>query len=91
VWECHFSDDTESFALKVAEVLRRSDAGRRERLRHEFGIYQILEDAYASGRLRSRIAPRCYGAFEGDRMDVLLLDLCDGELNTWEELSTSER
>jgi hypothetical protein len=91
VWECHFNGDTDLFALKVAEVLRCSDADRRNRLRREFDIYQTLENAYASGQLHGRITPRCYGAFEGDHMDVLILDLCEGMLNAWDELDTSER
>jgi len=91
VWECHFNGDTKSYALKIVEVLHISDADRQKRLHHEFGIYQALEDAYVSGQLHSRIAPHCYGAFHGNRMDVLILELCNGRLNGWDELSTSER
>ena len=32
---------------------------------------------------------RCYGAFEGDGVAVLILDLCEGVLNEWDELSDS--
>jgi len=62
----------------------------RQRLRNEFTVYLIIEAAYQSRRLRDRITPRCYGAFEGDGVDVLVLDLCDGILNEWDELSTTE-
>jgi len=50
-----------------------------------------LEKAYQSRQPHDRIAPRCYGAFEGDGMAVLILDSCDGVLNKWGELTDSER
>ena len=91
VWQCHFDTSSDSFAAKIVEVLRPSDRENRQRLRNEFKVYLILDKAYQSGRLHDRIAPRCYGAFEGSRMDVLILDLCDGILNSWDDLSASER
>ncbi|KIL58501.1 hypothetical protein M378DRAFT_170490 [Amanita muscaria Koide BX008] len=91
VWQCRFDNCDELFAVKVVEMLRLSDAGSRQRLRNEFKVYLTLDKAYKSGQICDRIAPRCYGAFEGDRMDVLILDLCDGILNDWEELSAAER
>jgi hypothetical protein len=91
VWQCRFDTSSDSFAAKIVEVLRPSDTGNRQRLRNEFKIYLTLDEAYQSGRLRERIAPRCYGGFEGSRMDVLILDLCDGILNSWDDLSASER
>jgi hypothetical protein len=91
VWECRFDNCDDLFAVKVVEVLRLSDAGSRRRLRNEFNVYLTLEKAYQFGKLRDRIAPRCYGAFKGERVDVLILDLCDGVLNDWGELSASER
>jgi hypothetical protein len=54
-------------------------------------MYLRLEDAYQSGKLPYRIAPHCYGAFEGDVVDVLILDLCDGTLSDWDELNNEER
>jgi hypothetical protein len=90
VWQCRF-DSSDSFAAKVVEVLRPSDTENRQRLRNEFKVYLILDEAFQSGRLHERIAPRCYGAFEGSYMDVLILDLCDGILNSWDDLSASER
>jgi hypothetical protein len=91
VWECRFSTSYDSFAAKVVEVLRPSDTEKRQRLHNEFKIHLILDKAYQSGRLHDRIAPRCYGAFEGRRIDVLILDLCDGILNSWGNLSASGR
>lgn len=79
------------FAVKVVEVLRPADADKRQRLRDEFNIYLALEQAYQSRQLHHRIAPRCYGAFEGNGVAVLVLDLCDGVLNEWGALSDSER
>jgi hypothetical protein len=79
------------FAIKIVELLRRSDAASRQRLHNEFEIYLSLEEAYQSGKLPDRITPHCYGAFEGDAMDVLILELCDGILREWDELSDSER
>ena len=58
-------------------MLRPSDAGSRQRLRNEFNVCLTLEKAYHSGELRDRNAPRCYGAFKGNRVDVLILDLCE--------------
>jgi hypothetical protein len=91
VWQCRFGNSDDLFAVKIVEVLRRSDADRRQRLRNEFSVYLTLDGVYQSGQLRDRIAPRCYGAFEGNSTDVLILELCDGILNTWDELSTPER
>ena len=91
VWECRFDNYDDLFAVKVVEVLRPSDADSRQRLRNEFNIYLTLEKAYHSGLLGDRIAPRCYGAFKGNRVDVLILDLCEGILNQWDELSAPER
>jgi hypothetical protein len=91
VWQCHFDNSDVSFAAKIVEVLRRSDANRRQRLRNEFNVYRRLDKAYQSGKLRDRIAPHCYGAFEGDGVDVLILELCDGILRDWDELNDSER
>jgi hypothetical protein len=91
VWKCRFDNCDDLFAVKVVELLRPSDAGSRQRLRSEFNIYVTLEKAYHSGQLRDRIAPRCYGAFKGNRVDVLILDLCEGVLNQWGELSAPEQ
>jgi hypothetical protein len=65
-------------SAKIAEVLRREDANRRLRLHNEFNVYPTLEQAYKSGQLPNRIAPHCYGAFEGYGIDILILDLCQG-------------
>ena len=46
---------------------------------------------YHSGQLHDPIAPRCYGAFKGNHVDVLILDLCEGVLKEWVELSISEQ
>ncbi|KIL63570.1 hypothetical protein M378DRAFT_24959 [Amanita muscaria Koide BX008] len=67
VWQCRFDNCDDLFAVKVVELLRPSDAGSQQRLRNEFNAYRILDKAHQSGQLRDRIAPRCYGAFEGNR------------------------
>ena len=67
-WYCRFDNSEDLFAIKkITEVLHRSDsgAGSQERLRNEFNVYLTMEEAYQSGRLRERIAPRCYAAFVG--------------------------
>ncbi|KAH9180574.1 hypothetical protein EDB89DRAFT_2110658 [Lactarius sanguifluus] len=56
-----------------------------------FGVYLTLETAYQSGQLHDRIAPHCYGAFRGDGVNVLILELCSGTLKGWGELDISER
>ena len=91
VWECRFDDCDDLFAAKVVEVLRPSDADSRQRLLNEFKVYLTLDRAYHSGQLHDPIAPRCYGAFKGNHVDVLILDLCEGVLKEWVELSISER
>ncbi|KIL55381.1 hypothetical protein M378DRAFT_634291 [Amanita muscaria Koide BX008] len=91
VWQCRFDGSVDFFIVKIVEVLRRADANKRQRLHDEFNIYLTLEKGYQSRQLHDRIAPRCYGAFEGDRVAVLILDLCDGVLNEWGELSDPER
>lgn len=90
VWKCHFDNSDDSFAIKIAELLSSSDADSQQRLRNEFNAYLTLEAAFQSGQLRDRIAPRCYGAFAGDGIDVMILDLCEG-LVTWNGLNDSER
>src|SRR6202795_181389 len=69
VWQCHFDNRDDLFAAKIVEVLRHSD-GSQQRLRNEFDVYLILEEAYQSGQLHDRIALRCYGAFEGIGVDI---------------------
>ena len=91
VWQCRFDNRDDLFAAKIVEVLRHSDEDNRQRLRNEFDVYLILDEAYQSGQLHDHIAPRCYGAFEGNGIDILIFDLCDGVLNAWDELSASER
>ena len=86
VWKFRFDNSNDSFAVKTVELPHSSDTDRRQRLRDEFAIYLVIEAAYQSGQLRDRITPRCYGAFEGNGVDVLVLDLCDGILKSWDEL-----
>ena len=45
VWQCCFDDSDNSFAAKVIEVLRPSDAEKRQRIRNEFNIYLSLDSA----------------------------------------------
>jgi hypothetical protein len=47
--------------------------------------------AYQSRKLHDHIAPLCYGAFQDDNISVLVLGLCDGTPNSWDELNASER
>jgi hypothetical protein len=91
VWKCCFDNDNSPYAIKIVELLRPSDTDSRERLLNEFKVYLILEAAYRSKQLCDRITPRCHGAFEGDGIDALILDLGDSVLNSWDELSASER
>lgn len=88
VWEGSFDKSDTLFALKIVEVLCKSDVGRQQRLHNELEIYLLLEMAYQSGRLRDRITPRCFGAYEGNGV---LLELCDGALKSWDDLHSSER
>ncbi|KAI9465415.1 hypothetical protein BJY52DRAFT_1202193 [Lactarius psammicola] len=91
VWECHFDKSDSSFAIKIVEMLRRSDVDRQRRFYNELEVYLTLDTAYESGQLRDRIAPHCYGAFEGDGIDVLVLELCGDTLKGWDDLNPSER
>ena len=103
VWKCRFDDDDTSYAIKVVEPLQGSDEdivehqersyneAKVERFYNEAKVYSILEQAYKSGKLRDRITPRFYGAFEGDGTYALILELCDDTLQSWEGLSISER
>jgi hypothetical protein len=50
-----------------------------------------MEKAYQSGKFQDRIAPRCYGAFEGKNIDVLILDLHDNNLDSWDQLKPPEQ
>ena len=91
VYKCHFDYFEKSFAAKVVEMLRSSDIEARKRLRNEFDVYITMEKAYQSGKLQNRIAPRCYGAFEGKYVDVLILDLHNAVLDSWGDLELEER
>jgi hypothetical protein len=91
VWKCHFDDFEKLFAVKVVEVLRPSDLEARKRFRNEVDAYITLERAYQSGRLHDRIAPRCYGAFEGKNVDALILGLHGTILDSWDHLTDEER
>ncbi len=91
VWQCHFHKSDGLFAIKVVELLRRSDVDRRQRFYNEFEVYLTLEMAYHSGQLGDRITPHCYGAFEGDGINVLVLELCGDTLKSWGDLDLSEQ
>ena len=91
VWNCHFDDFEKLFAVKVVEVLRSSDLEARKWFRNEVDAYITLEKAYQSGQLHDRIAPRCYGAFEGKNVDALILDLHGTILDSWDPLTDEER
>jgi hypothetical protein len=53
-------------------------------------MYSILEWVYENEKI-SQITPPCYGAFEGDRIYTLMLELCSKTLNDWNELKKSEQ
>ena len=78
-------------------MLRSSDIAARKRLRNEFDVYITMEKAYQSGKLQNRIAPRCYGAFEGKYIDILILDLhitaaaTGTVLDSWDDFKLEER
>ncbi|KAH9023569.1 hypothetical protein EDB83DRAFT_2527303 [Lactarius deliciosus] len=75
----------------VVKLQHRSDVERQRRFNNEFEVYLSLEIAYQSGQLRGRITPHCYGAFEGDGTDILILGLCGDTLKDWDELNVSEQ
>ena len=91
VWKCHFDNSEKPFAIKVVEILRSSDIEAQKRFRNEFDTYITMEKAYQSGKLEGRIAPRCYGAFEGKNIDVFILDLHNTILDSWDYLKPQER
>lgn len=84
------NDTDDMLAAKVVESLRASDTRSRERLYREFGVYVTLDEAYRSGKLSRRIAPRCYGIYEGTRVDILFLELCVSILGDWGNLTPAE-
>ena len=75
----------------MVEILRSSDSEARRRFHNEVDVYITLEKAYRSDQLQNRIAPRCYGAFEGKNIDVLILDRQDTIIDSWEHLTPEER
>jgi hypothetical protein len=91
VWKGHFDNSNDSFAIKIVELLCSSDADSQQQLHKEFNVYLTLEAAHKSGQLRDHITPQCYGAFAGDGIDVLILELGDSILMAWNELNDSER
>jgi hypothetical protein len=93
VYKCHFDNFEKPFAAKVVEMLHSSNIKARKRLRNEFEIYITMEKAYQSGKLQNRIAPRCYGAYEGKYIDVLILDLHNTVqvFDSWDGFRLEER
>jgi hypothetical protein len=91
VWQCYSDQSDGLYAIKVVELLCRSDVERLRRFWNEVEIYLTLEMAYQSGQLSNRISPHCYGAFKSDETNVLVLELCSGTLNSWDGLNISER
>lgn len=91
VWQCYPDRSDGLYAIKVVERLCRSDAERVQRFWNEVKAYHNLEMAYQSGQLYNRITLHCYGAYKGDRTNVLVLELCDHTLNSWDELNILER
>lgn len=91
VWQCRPDKSDCSYAIKVVESLCEDDMQRQQRFWKEFRVYLTLEMAYRLKNLRNRITPHFYGAFRDDRNSVLVLGLCNGTLNNWDELDASER
>lgn len=98
IWQGHFDSSAsgDSFAIKVVEFSHdcegdEGDEIRQQQFCNELGVYLSLEMAYQSGKLHYHITPHCYGAFEGNNAHVLILELCHGTLNGWDELNISER
>ncbi|KIM81472.1 hypothetical protein PILCRDRAFT_8818 [Piloderma croceum F 1598] len=91
VWQCHFDNSDDLYAIKIVELLCHSDAASCQQLHNKFKVYLNLEEAYQSGKLLDHITPHCYGAFEGDAMDILILELCDSILREWDKLSGAEQ
>ena len=89
-WKCLGVSIQQHRTAVCHEVLRSSDAEARKLFLNEFNIYLMMEKAYQSGKLQDRIAPRCNGAFEGKNIDVLILDLHDSNLDSWEQLQPPE-
>ena len=91
VWQCRSDECGGLYAIKVVELLCRSDVERLQRFQNEVEVYLALEMAYQSGQLRNRVSPNCYGAFKDEWTNVLVLELCDRTLNSWDELNHSEK
>ena len=91
VWQCYPDGSDGLYAIKVVERLCRSDAERLQRFWNEVKVYLTLEMAYRPGQLNNRITLQCYGAYKGDRTNVLVLELCDRTLKSWNELNILER
>ena len=87
VWQCCSDESSGLYVIKVVELLCKSDVEHLEQFRNEVEVYLTLEMAYRSRQLCNRITPYCYGAFKDDRTNVLVLELCDGTLNSWDELN----
>ena len=86
VWRCHFDDDRGLYAIKVV-----SNREHEREFFKEFEVYLALENAYQTKTLETNITPHCYGVFKGEGYFALVLGLCEGALNTWDELNISER
>ncbi|KAH8112420.1 hypothetical protein DFH11DRAFT_1607533 [Phellopilus nigrolimitatus] len=91
IWETNIAQDNlipRAFAVKYVEILSSEHKRKRERLRNEFRIYQILERAYSQCEQPSkRIAPQCFGFFESDLLSMLVLEKHDVALMEWGDLT----
>ncbi|KAH9051443.1 hypothetical protein EDB87DRAFT_1547880, partial [Lactarius vividus] len=91
VWECHFDNSDDLFPIKVVKLQRKSDVEHQQRFNNEFEVYLSLEIVYQSGQLHNCITPHCYGAFEGNGTNILILGLCGDTLKDWDELKFLEQ
>ncbi|KAI9464977.1 hypothetical protein BJY52DRAFT_1392951 [Lactarius psammicola] len=70
VWQCYFENGNSSFAIKVVELLRRSDVERRRRFCNELDFYLTLEMAYQS-RVDALILELCGDTLKGwDELNI---------------------
>ncbi|KAI0060133.1 hypothetical protein BV25DRAFT_1993153 [Artomyces pyxidatus] len=90
VWEVQAGGSV--FVAKVVEATpRRQDQDKRQRLHLESQIHAALEEEYRTGPLISPLAPRCYGLFTNQYMDVLLLEAYEhSTLPNWNNLCEEE-
>ena len=88
VTQCYFDDDKSLFAIK--DVMPCQSRMPMIILQWVQGV-PCIRECILNQILDTHITPHCYSVSRGKGNFTLVLSLCEGALNTWDELNLWER